>query len=585
MCDVNRKMSSDDPTLERHFRGHRDSVTALAFNPTMKQLASSSLDSSIMVWNFRQMNRAFRFKAHKDGVMDISFSPSGQLVASVSRDRSVRLWVPTVQGETGEFRAHTGAVRSIHFSPDGQRMVTASDDKSVKIWGVSRRKFISALLGHNNWVRCARFSPNGQLVATCSDDKTVRLYDPNSSLCVHVFQEIKGSALNVEFHPSGTCIGTAMTNNVVKVYDIRMHKLLQHYCSHDGAVNKIAFHPCGNYLLTASCDCTMKVCYVRVDDRELAELQIAPEEARQNQEMLRSRIQKKKTYVKKSAGIRSRVRQKEGKVGGALAQQMKFLGHVLWRREERRDGDCGREGEDICEPDKLLPFLLQVMDLLEGRPIYTLQGHEGSITSVAFSANGEYFASGGADQQILVWKTNFDRQDLLREFPQQSPQSYLKEASSEINSPDTFQVDARKAISDKSQPDIVEMAVESKDSERSNILLDTAANCNTSETQGIVRDENFNPNKYKAKDDHGDSPSLVTVRAKYSKQKHHSIHTSSSDSSKSHISPNQSTDGDNSQVLTTLENLCGQVETLRQTVLLMEQRLTILEDKVKDASI
>ncbi|KAJ4444137.1 hypothetical protein ANN_05926 [Periplaneta americana] len=39
---------------------------------------------------------------------------------------------------------------------------------------------------------------------------------------------------------------------------------------------------------------------IRVDDRELAELQIAPEEARQNQEMLRSRIQKRKTYVKKS---------------------------------------------------------------------------------------------------------------------------------------------------------------------------------------------------------------------------------------------------------------------------------------------
>jgi WD40 repeat protein len=42
----------------------------------------------------------------------------------------------------------------------------------------------------------------------------------------------------------------------------------------------------------------------------------------------------------------------------------------------------------------------QVMDLLEGRPIYTLQGHEGPVTSVTFSANGEYFASGGADQQV-----------------------------------------------------------------------------------------------------------------------------------------------------------------------------------------
>jgi WD40 repeat protein len=40
------------------------------------------------------------------------------------------------------------------------------------------------------------------------------------------------------------------------------------------------------------------------------------------------------------------------------------------------------------------------MDLLEGRPIYTLEGHEGSVTSVTFSGNGQYFASGGADQQV-----------------------------------------------------------------------------------------------------------------------------------------------------------------------------------------
>jgi WD40 repeat protein len=53
----------------------------------------------------------------------------------------------------------------------------------------------------------------------------------------------------------------------------------------------------------------------------------------------------------------------------------------------------------ICEKPSKIVFH-QVMDLLEGRPIYTLQGHEGPVTSVTFSANGEYFASGGADQQV-----------------------------------------------------------------------------------------------------------------------------------------------------------------------------------------
>ena len=28
----------EDPTLERHFKGHRDAVTCVSFNPNMKQL-------------------------------------------------------------------------------------------------------------------------------------------------------------------------------------------------------------------------------------------------------------------------------------------------------------------------------------------------------------------------------------------------------------------------------------------------------------------------------------------------------------------------------------------------------------------
>ncbi|CAF1130013.1 unnamed protein product [Adineta steineri] len=51
---------------------------------------------------------------------------------------------------------------------------------------------------------------------------------------------------------------------------------------------------------------------------------------------------------------------------------------------------------------------LKVFDLLEGRLIYTLHGHQGPAMSVAFSKQGDYFASGGQDQQVLVWKTNFD---------------------------------------------------------------------------------------------------------------------------------------------------------------------------------
>ena len=48
---INGKVA--DPALERSFKGHKDGVTSVAFNPNLKQTISGSLDGTVMVWNFK----------------------------------------------------------------------------------------------------------------------------------------------------------------------------------------------------------------------------------------------------------------------------------------------------------------------------------------------------------------------------------------------------------------------------------------------------------------------------------------------------------------------------------------------------
>ncbi len=49
---------------------------------------------------------------------------------------------------------------------------------------------------------------------------------------------------------------------------------------------------------------------------------------------------------------------------------------------------------------------LKIWDLREGRLVYTLQGHAGPVNASVFSHDGNFFVSGGADQQVMVWKTH-----------------------------------------------------------------------------------------------------------------------------------------------------------------------------------
>ena len=69
-----------EPEIVRKCEGHHDTVSAISFSPTGKQVASASMDSTIMIWNSAgdmpnrpaQNNsrkaRAYRYEDHKDAV-------------------------------------------------------------------------------------------------------------------------------------------------------------------------------------------------------------------------------------------------------------------------------------------------------------------------------------------------------------------------------------------------------------------------------------------------------------------------------------------------------------------------------------
>lgn len=48
------------PSLLKHFRGHRDAVLGLDFNPNLPQVASCGADEHITIWNYKQETRALR---------------------------------------------------------------------------------------------------------------------------------------------------------------------------------------------------------------------------------------------------------------------------------------------------------------------------------------------------------------------------------------------------------------------------------------------------------------------------------------------------------------------------------------------
>ncbi|KAH7345379.1 hypothetical protein B0J17DRAFT_712969 [Rhizoctonia solani] len=71
---------------------------------------------------------------HTNIVNSVAFSPDGAQMASSSTDNSIRIWDLKLGCAIAELTGHLQSVNSIAFSPDGSRLVSGSSDGTIRVW-------------------------------------------------------------------------------------------------------------------------------------------------------------------------------------------------------------------------------------------------------------------------------------------------------------------------------------------------------------------------------------------------------------------------------------------------------------------
>jgi protein HIRA/HIR1 len=86
--------------------------------------------------------------------MDLAWSPDGSQLASCSVDNTIIVWNATsLPNITAVLQGHNGLVKGVTWDPVGKYLASQSDDKTVRVWRTSDWKQGTVVQGPFEGVR------------------------------------------------------------------------------------------------------------------------------------------------------------------------------------------------------------------------------------------------------------------------------------------------------------------------------------------------------------------------------------------------------------------------------------------------
>src|SRR5437763_1837289 len=112
-------------------KGHRDTISDLAFSPDEKKLASSSVDGTVHLWD-AETGELISTLDHGSAINGVAISKDG-LLASAGADGFVSLWDLGSSDRVGVLSQSekVGQVQRVAFHPDGKLLASGGEDGRI----------------------------------------------------------------------------------------------------------------------------------------------------------------------------------------------------------------------------------------------------------------------------------------------------------------------------------------------------------------------------------------------------------------------------------------------------------------------
>ncbi|MFI6990862.1 nSTAND1 domain-containing NTPase [Nonomuraea wenchangensis] len=389
-------------------------VNALAFTPEGRYLIGGLADGSIIVWDVQTgggpKQVADRPSAHSGSITAMALSLDGQLLVTAGSDRTIQLWsmeFPAKPALIGNpLMGQLGPITSVAVSRNSQIVATGSADSTFVLWDIRDRQSPKVLVKRGGVspspVKAMQFSSDDQRLAVAADRVSLwELRDPaHPRLSPHQITSQSGQITTLAFARKGGLLASGSRGNAVELWDpadqdaatnakVRLN-------GHVEPINALAFDSRGRFLLSGSQDGRVFVWDLQMPDLmsrlKSAEISATPL-------AVASHPQQEIAAVGDDSGTVRLWSLQDGSLAIPIGPALRGHEGRITSLAFSPDGHLlatASYDQTVRLWDVTDPGLARLL----GDP---LRGHQGRVTALSFSPDGRSLATGGYDRSIRLW--------------------------------------------------------------------------------------------------------------------------------------------------------------------------------------
>ena len=385
----------------RRFEGGHDEEASAFFLPDGKRFLSTSYDDKMLLWDVASGQILRTYLSTDSDFNGGAVSPDGRLAATGMEAGVVLIWDVETGALLHRLVGHdaTMQVQGVAFGPDGKTLLSGAEDRTMILWDAQTGDLLRRFEGHTNIVFSVHFSPDGRSALSTSFDNTMILWDIATGQSIRQFVGHTNWVFDARFSPDGQQILSASRDQTLILWDVATGSRLHTYAGEPGMALRVEYLANGTQAVSSHNDGILRVWQLSAQDIVQQFGEAAPPIPETDE-----------TFADGDTLALSTDGRWAAAPGAGADANVVMLWDietgVLVRRFEGHEGDLT---SIAFSPDQqqlvsaAWDSTLISWDIRTGNELRRFKGHTGAVFDVAFSPDGSQLVSGSEDRTITLW--------------------------------------------------------------------------------------------------------------------------------------------------------------------------------------